>query len=131
MAYSEKQNGQALFSPLNAAAVKTEELVADRDTRHVQALMDQPECVAGLQSFLHLWPEGSQLSQQLRGILLSECFDRGQRAFIWRNCGPHTYNSPETVFWTKKVRNHQKSSIVHKVPRQKPVLSSEDNGNPH
>ena len=76
------RTGLPLFSPLNAAAVKTEELVADRDTGHVQALMDQPKCVAGLQSFLHLWPEGSQLSHQLRGILPSECFDRGQRAFI-------------------------------------------------
>jgi hypothetical protein len=44
--------------------------------------MDQPKCVAGLQSFLHLRPEGSQLSHQLRGILASERFDRGQRAFI-------------------------------------------------
>ena len=47
--YSERPKGPVLFSPLNTAAVTTQELVADRDTGHVQTLMDQPECVSGLQ----------------------------------------------------------------------------------
>ena len=72
----------SLFPALNAAAVNNQALVADLDSGHVQPLMDQPECMAGLQSLLHLRPDGTKLSHQLRGLLPCERFDCGQRAFI-------------------------------------------------
>src|ERR1019366_3504721 len=65
-----------------------------------------------------------KLSHQLGGFLPCERFDRGQRVFIWRNCVPHTYNGPETVFWTAACRNPQNSSIVVIVPRCGAVFDS-------
>src|ERR1035441_9754450 len=80
--------------------------------------MNQPERVSGLQSFLYLRPEGSKLSHQLGGILPCERFDRGQRAFIWRNCVPHTYNGSETLFWTATAK---KSSDILDSRHSSPV----------
>ena len=70
------------FPAFNAAAVNNQALVADRDSGHIQTLMDQPECMAGIQSLLHLRPDGKKLSHQLRRLLPSERFDCRQRVFI-------------------------------------------------
>ena len=70
------------FPALNAAAVYNQALVADLDSGHVQALMDQPERIARLQSLLYLRPDGTKLSHQLGGLLPCERFARGERAFI-------------------------------------------------
>jgi hypothetical protein len=66
-----------LFCPLNAAAVNDEDFVADWYSGHVQAFVDEPECMAGLQSLLYMGPDGAKSSHQLRGILKCERFDGG------------------------------------------------------
>ncbi len=66
-----------LFSPLNAAAVNNEDFVADWYSGHVQTFVDQPECMAGLQSLLYMGPDGTKSSHQLRGMLTCEHFDGG------------------------------------------------------
>ncbi len=69
-------------SPFNAAAVNNQALVADRESGHIQPLMDEPECMTGLQSALHLRPDCKKLSHQLRRLLAGEGFDVEQRVFI-------------------------------------------------
>jgi hypothetical protein len=59
----------SLFSPLNAAAVETEELVTDRNSDQVQTLMYESERVSSLQSLLYLGPDSEKLSHELRGFL--------------------------------------------------------------
>ena len=54
------------FMPLTKA------FVADRDSGQVQAFVDKPERMSGLQSLLHVRPDGKTSSHQLRRLFPCE-----------------------------------------------------------
>ena len=120
-----QRSGGFPFSPLNAGAVDNKKLVADRYSSHVEAFVDQPERMSGLQGLLDLWPDGAKLSHQLTRLFARERFDGGQQVFIRRSCVPHTDNASETVFLTEHFKRLQKAAEGSSL---RPVLTSIGSG---